>query len=648
MANKSPSAVKQLKKNASRKPKVETNKQKLGKRQGYLYNVGKSITYVAVEKMKQMNPVISDFSDTNNDLFKTIYKSAMDYRTTYRRGLDAIMKTKFYEAADVGLRALKEDIMTGNLYNKERLEKMEMKQMGITDDDMGSGFDDNLSADLGDLNLDDWEDDFSDFDNNWDEESTDSSSSSKTSGTAQETLATISSIENTSQANANAISMAVARSAEYSSKVNIKNTNLLYTQNTKAFGIMNGHLDAMNSNIGSVMQYLDKNLTPHLSNSTEFFTNTSKALQDQVSLLREIAENTRKIEATTNSEEGKKNKIGYSDVVDAGGMPDLVAYGKTIMKNSNSYLNELTGGAWNMMMQGTGENSNMLALFAANPYGALLSSMINRMTPKDLEKAFNNMNKTIGGFFASMVTKLNTMANSEDSMLDKMLGKVFGIKNTPKSSVDVSQYDKGKVDWNGKSQKALTEVIPQQLSKILSALTGSQETTFNYETGKFVTYDEMKREFDNMKNSFWKSAASEPMQQVREMANKNLAFSSKEEYDQFFKDLEKLFETSYNKGEIIDYQKNNFNEKYLDYGVSEKNLLAIQSILRELPRNIMMQYNADMQDQYTNQTRRFKDIEKSGQYAYLFNNANHNQFAKELMVRKIKKLKRLLSILIFY
>ena len=86
MANKSPSAVKQLKKNASKKPKIETNKQKLGKRQGYLYNVGKSITYVAVEKMKQMNPVISDFSDTNNDLFKTIYKSAMDYRTTYRRG----------------------------------------------------------------------------------------------------------------------------------------------------------------------------------------------------------------------------------------------------------------------------------------------------------------------------------------------------------------------------------------------------------------------------------------------------------------------------------------------------------------------------------------------------------------------------------
>ena len=640
MANKSPSAVKQLKKNASRKPKVETNKQKLGKRQGYLYNVGKSITYVAVEKMKQMNPVISDFSDTNNDLFKTIYKSAMDYRTTYRRGLDAIMKTKFYEAADVGLRALKEDIMTGNLYNKERLEKMEMKQMGLSDD-MGSGFDDNLSADLGDLSLDDWGDDFSDFDDNWDDEPTDSSSSgSKTSGTAQETLATISSIENTSQANANAISMAVARSAEYSSKVNIKNTNLLYTQNTKAFGIMNGHLDAMNSNIGSVMQYLDKNLTPHLSNSTEFFTNTSKALQDQVSLLREIAENTRKIEATTNSEEGKKNKIGYNDVVDAGGMPDLVAYGKTIMKNSNSYLNELTGGAWNMMMQGTGENSNMLALFAANPYGALLSSMINRMTPKDLEKAFNNMNKTIGGFFASMVTKLNTMSNSEDSMLDKMLGKVFGIKNTPKSSVDVSQYDKGKVDWNGKSQKALTEVIPQQLSKILSALTGSQETTFNYETGKFVTYDEMKREFDNMKNSFWKSAASEPMQQVREIANKNLAFGSKEEYDQFFKDLEKLFETSYNKGEIIDYQKNNFNEKYLDYGVSEKNLLAIQSILRELPRNIMMQYNADMQDQYTNQTRRFKDIEKSGQYAYLFNNANHNQFAKELNGKKNKKAEK--------
>ena len=625
-------------------PKVQSSgskpntTRKMGKVQGYMYNVGKSITYAAMDKVKEMNPVLSEFSEKNNDLFKVIYKSAIDYRTTYKRGLDAIKKTKFYEAADVGLTALKEDIMTGNLYNKERAEKYELKAMGMDMDDSSMSVDlGGLDDGMGDLNLDDW----GSFDDNWDDEdiSSDYGNSADDLDDTNESAIT-NSIEATSSANANAISMAVARSAEYTGEVSIKNTNLLYTQNVKAFGTMNGNLDAMNQNIGSIMQYLDNNLSPHISNSAEFFNQATQALQDQTALLREIAENTRKEDPNKDkNDNGKeKKKLNYSDLVDANGLVDFGDYGKKIKKNFENYLNDMSGGSMNMLMNGVGEG-NLLAAMAANPYGMLLSMMMSKIVPDNIEKLSKDLNKSFGGFFGSLVTKLNTMAEDEDaSLASQAIGRIFGVRSSKKYSIDSSGYEKGKVDWDGESRKALTEIIPNQLSEIKSILSGEEATTYDYEKGKFVTMGALKEEYNNILNSFYKNAGSDLLNELYSAARENIVFKNKDEADTFNKDIDKLIKSLYDQNKLLDVNNKDLSDQWRDYGLSsQKNLAAIQALLQSIDRQFLHQFNNNMNEGYQRQNERMDEIEKSGRFNVLFNDSDPNKYANEINGKENKK-----------
>ena len=602
---------------------------------GYLANVAKSIGYASFNKLKRMNPTISQFSETNAEVFKTIYKSAIDYRTTYRRGVDAFKKSKFYEAGAIGITALKDDIRTGNLYNIEREKEIETKNMEamVGGDDYSI---DDSGFDLGGMDdLDNWDDDFDYGDedtNDYNQENLDKPSV----GDAM----VASSIEATSQANANAISMAVARSAEYQSEISIKNTNLLYTHNVRAFGQMNSHLDAMNSNIGSVMQYLDNNLTKHLENSTEFFSTVTPLLQDQVSLLREIAQNTKpkEDENKKKEEQNKKQKITYDSIVDGSGLPDFDEYIKKIGKNLEAFANEQTMGMGSMLSS-LGGDTNILAQFAANPYGMLMDKMMDKLTPKAIEKGFLELNKSIGGLFGSAITRLNTMANDrEGSMLTQAIGKIFGIKSARKSGIDTSNYEKGKVDWNGKSEKALTEIIPNKIDKIISLLSGKEETTYDYESGKYVTMDQLKTEYENFANSFWKSASSDIREAMGSLVQENLAFNSKKERDQLIEDIDKVFKQLYERNELLDINNKELSSKYFDYGVSsDNNMAAIQALAQALPKSMWHEFNNKMNSEYSNQKEAYERNEKSGKYNILFNNSGYNQFAKELKGEKNKK-----------
>ena len=602
---------------------------------GYLTNVAKSVGYASFNKLKRMNPTISQFSETNAEVFKTIYKSAIDYRTTYRRGVQAFKKSKFYEAGAIGITALKDDIRTGNLYNIEREKEIETKNMEAMVGGDEFSIDDS-GFDLGGMDdLDSWDDDF-----NWDDEDNTDYNQENIDKPSVGDAMIASSIEATSQANANAVSMAVARSAEYQSEISIKNTNLLYTHNVRAFGQMNSTLDAMNSNIGSVMQYFDNNLTKHLENSTEFFSTVTPLLQDQVALLREIAQNTKpkEDESKKKEEENKKHKITYDSIVDGSGLPDFDEYVKKIGKNIQAYANEQTMGMGSMLSS-LGGDTNILASFAANPYGMLMDKMMDKLTPKAIERGFLELNKSIGGLFGSAITRFNTMANDRDgSMLTQAIGKIFGVRSARKSGIDTTNYEKGKVDWNGKSEKALTEIIPNKIDKIISLLSGKEETTYDYETGKYVTMDQLKTEYENFANSFWKSASSDIREAMGSLVQENLAFNSKKERDQLIEDIDKVFKQLYERNELLDINNKELSSKYFDYGVSsDNNMAAIQALAQALPKSMWHEFNNKMNAEYSNQKEAYERKEKSGKFNILFNNSEYNQFAKELKGEKNKK-----------
>ena len=87
--------------------------QRLGKVASYLKNVGKSVGYATIEVMKGTNPSMAEFADTNRELFKEVYSATVNYKQTLKKAEVSIKRSKLYTAADTGLKAIKEDLKTG-------------------------------------------------------------------------------------------------------------------------------------------------------------------------------------------------------------------------------------------------------------------------------------------------------------------------------------------------------------------------------------------------------------------------------------------------------------------------------------------------------------------------------------------------------
>ena len=549
---------------------------------GYASNVTKSIGYASFEKLKKMNPAVAEIDQSNNEIFKTIYKDTINYRTTYKRSMTAIKKSKFYEAADIGFNALKEDLMTGNFYNKQREQEIEDKQMEKF-----------MSNDSFDLDFDEGNNDYTDVDG----------SNVKPLNSNAEVIGNMNA---NSAANANTISMSVLRSAQAQSEVSIKNTQLLHTFNIKAFGQVNANLDAINSNMGSMMKYLDNNISSHLSNSQQFFEAVTPMLQDQTALLRQIVENTKPPEPKKN--DNKNERTTFYDIAGAEGTPDFDLYAKQISKNVMNLIDENTmgmGGLLNSM----GDDVNILSSFAANPYGLMMDLMMDKLTPKQIEKGFNELNKSIGGFFGSFITKMNTYTKSDNPLL-ATIGKILGVSTNRKNYIDTSKYDKNKVDWNGKSEKALTEIIPNKLEQIISILSGSEEKTYDYEKGQYMYLSDLQKDYDRFSDSFWKSASRDIMDEMTTLMNQNIAFETKKQRDQLYEDMKSVFKKLYEDNELLDINNKDLSKDYMDYNVStEDNMRILQTLMQNVPRSQWHLFNKEINNTYKNERDSYERVE---------------------------------------
>ena len=60
----------------------------------YIANLGKSVSYAAVDKFKTLSPTATEFVETNHELFKETYSSIRNYRTTYKKVGNIIKSSK--------------------------------------------------------------------------------------------------------------------------------------------------------------------------------------------------------------------------------------------------------------------------------------------------------------------------------------------------------------------------------------------------------------------------------------------------------------------------------------------------------------------------------------------------------------------------
>ena len=569
----------------------------------YISNLGKSVVYTAQDKIKDMTPAYEEFKSTNAELFKDVYDSVVNYRVTYHKTKKLFSNSKIYEAADVGFKATLEDIKTGKFYNKARMNALESKSVGM--DDFGD-FDDLLGGDDDFTNFDDFEDDL-----NFDDES--DSSNRITRGDRE----VVSAINTSNTAVANAISLAIGKTGEYITESNKTSSRLLYTQNLQMNNILSSGMGTMNQNLGSLIDFSNNVVAKHVENSAKFYADNISLMMEQKELLTKLVNYTIPQEKTVR----ESNRVTYEDIASAG-VPDLKEYMKAVKQNFESMTS-----MYSSAMSIGGDTGNPLLELVKSPLKFIPEMFINQIAPKTIEKSIKNLDKSFEGLFGSLMAKFNSMAKDEDSnLIQKSIGRLLGVQTGIKS-IDTSQYEKGKVDWDGKSRKALIEVIPAHLSKIVSLLSGEPEKIYDYDRGKFIKANSMHKILDDKRKGHVKTA-TEDAREYFDKYMEYLTFNSKDEKKTLEKAIDTIFERIYTNGTLFQVNSKK-DDDYTEYGVGEKEFKTFKAMFKNLPKYIQHQINGNIYNERAAESRQNKELSASGDsiIQYLLNDYNLNEFA---------------------
>ena len=423
---------------------------KLPKVTEYVKNVGKSIAFASIDAVKEQTPGIKDFLDTNDDIFKEVYSSVKNYRSTIKTAEKSIKQSNVYQAVEAGIKNMIEDAKTGKFYN-------------------------DRTGDVGESALG-----FDDFDSDMEFSTSEEGSSSSSSDSFNDAIG----------AAATAQATAVAQS-----------TNMIVQSNKASTKLIMAHMDrtnaALTSSIGSVYSavsmtnaFLHGPMKAHLENSRRFYEESLKSTNEINLMLKEMLEmqrNLYKAEGAKQKESRLDQSMGYD------GSIDIRGYAKNIKSNIEDIADELGLSALKMDMGG----GNPYMLYAAAPFKLIMGPMMDRLMSKDFKKALASFDKGVTTMFSQLVARMNTARKRDDGSFMSILGRLFGIDIDVKEKIDPSNYKKDAVPFDGKTRQAIIETIPGYLARIEAALTGRGERHYDFQSGTWKGAKQIEKEFDD-------------------------------------------------------------------------------------------------------------------------------------------------------
>ena len=266
--------------------------------------------------------------------------------------------------------------------------------------------------------------------------------------------------------------------------------------------------------------------------------------QEQLNLLKEIKEASI-ISITPPSVNNRTGSQSTTERVLNNGQINAEEYWKNIKSNmNNELLRSSLGPIYSMlpMLSMMDMGSDMGIKQKADPMSSLLKGILSSslsMKTKAKLSNFNDMLRDSGSLF---IGKMNDLAANSDNKLLQTLGRVLGTKDAYVKQGDYGLKDPDKVvGWSAKSDRTLNEVIPARLSEIVSALTGKEQTFYDYKTGTFVTKTEKNREYQNVRRQAFSDYELDSI--TSNMANKSAMSKGKGLDKEFVASLNKDFQT---------------------------------------------------------------------------------------------------------
>ena len=484
----------------------------------YMRNVGRSFGYAMVDSVSSMNPTVTALFKSTAEQSKDLYESIKNFDGK-SLGFESNLKGTLSE----GLRDLKnnalDDIRTGKWYNKDRKNAIESQ---MAEEALGINFDD-----FGDF------DDFNFDDTDLDEQASIQEDATRTTAHAMDVVGSKVS---------GAVSTAAIKSADYIVESGRLNTKALYNLNLSGFGQVNKGVAAINGNL-QLLVSLAEPLTTHMQNSALFYTKSQEYYNESLTLLKQIASNTAP-KSSNNYSSSKKSK-GYMDYITSEGIIDFAG----MIADGGKRIKENTEMITSLMSIVPGGEKAIIKMATASPLQFALTAAIGQLfnvkdsKGRSIRSSFEDFNKVLSNFSVGLLGRMKT-AKFGDGLLSPFLRGIrdFLMPNQKTiKKVDPSKYEKGKVDWDGMSRKALMDVIPTQLAQIISLLEGTNDIrVFDYNKGRFVRSSRIAGKYKVDMKNMTNRAGGDLFRYVNKSIDKtNMSTADKRAYK---KQVEKLLE----------------------------------------------------------------------------------------------------------
>ena len=456
----------------------------------YLKNLGKSVKYAAIEGFKTNYDTTYKSFDQASTATKETVNAIVNYRQTFRKAQEYLMKTSAYEASNLALKSAKEDLKSGKLWNQDRADKV---MFGGDDDDFDWNFDeDSIGGDDSDSGLD-----ITDGDR-----------------------AVAKTVHEASKANADQISGTILSAAKYNADVTKQTASFMFAQQERLFGNLNNSIMGLGTTMGNMQNFMTTNMQTHIENSTKYFEESTKYQRENNAILKELLDMERerfKEWSTGRDAEKKRQDKGLKqDITDilSNGVMDWGAYGKHLKKG---FIDQAENFGLGMI------SKEMLMGMAANPLQYIPAYLVQRAMGKPLEKAIGGFNKTLTGLFNQINADL--LRSKDKEGMGGILANIFSVKIANKDKIDTSKYFKGQVPFDGMTRKSIVEVIPAYLARIESLL-GGEERIYDFDKGKFSSLKILNREKERRDKSY-KDRAGSGIRNALEEDIKRIAKSKK-------------------------------------------------------------------------------------------------------------------------
>lgn len=423
----------------------------------YLKNLGKSVKYAAAEGFKTNYDTTYKTFDQASTATKETVSAIVNYRQTFKKAQEYLMKSTAYEASNLALKSAKEDLKSGKLWNQDRADKI---MFGGDDDDFDWNFDEDISGDDSDSSLD--------------------------ITTGDKAIAKT--VHDASRANADQISGTIMSAAKYNADVTKQTASFMFAQQERLFGNLNNSIMGLGTTMGNMQNFMTTNMQTHIENSTKYFEESTKYQRENNAILKELLDMERERfkdwNAVREAEKKRQDKGLKQDITDilSGGIMDWGAYGKHIKKG---FVDQAENLGLGMI------SKEMLMGMAANPMQFIPAYLVQQAMGKPLEKAIGGFNKTLTGLFNQINADL--LRSKDKEGVGGILANIFSVKVANKDKIDTSKYVKGQVPFDGMTRKSIVEVIPAHLARIESLL-GGEERVYDFDKGKFSSMKILERE----------------------------------------------------------------------------------------------------------------------------------------------------------